>query len=112
MSTEALGAVSAALSSIAEPSLAPLQGAMHAGGAGASGTTGAGFSSMVTQGLQQVNGQLLASQTDLQQLSVGNVQNLHQVMIRLEESRLAFQLTMQMRNRLLESYQDVMRMQV
>ena len=69
MSTEALGAVSAALSSIAEPSLAPLQGAMHAGGAGASGTTGAGFSSMVTQGLQQVNGQLLASQTDLQQLS-------------------------------------------
>lgn len=67
---------------------------------------------MVTQGLQQVNGQLLASQTDLQQLSVGNVQNLHQVMIRLEESRLAFQLTMQVRNRLLESYQDVMRMQV
>jgi flagellar hook-basal body complex protein FliE len=112
MSTEALGAVSAALSSIAEPSLSPLQGAMHAGGAGASGTTGAGFSSMVTQGLQQVNGQLLASQTDLQQLSVGNVQNLHQVMIRLEESRLAFQLTMQVRNRLLESYQDVMRMQV
>lgn len=112
MSTEALGAVSAALSSIAEPSLVPLQGAMHAGGAGASGTTGAGFSSMVTQGLQQVNGQLLASQTDLQQLSVGNVQNLHQVMIRLEESRLAFQLTMQVRNRLLESYQDVMRMQV
>lgn len=112
MSTEALGAVSAALSSIAEPSLAPLQGAMHARGAGASGTTGAGFSSMVTQGLQQVNGQLLASQTDLQQLSVGNVQNLHQVMIRLEESRLAFQLTMQVRNRLLESYQDVMRMQV
>ena len=50
MSTEALGAASAALSSIAEPSLAPLQGAMHAGGAGASGTTGAGFSSMVTQG--------------------------------------------------------------
>jgi flagellar hook-basal body complex protein FliE len=43
---------------------------------------------------------------------VGNVQNLHQVMIRLEESRLAFQLTMQVRNRLLESYQDVMRMQV
>lgn len=112
MSTEALGAVSAALSSIAEPSLAPLQGAMHAGAPGASGTTGAGFSSMVTQGLQQVNGQLLASQADLQQLSVGNVQNLHQVMIRLEESRLAFQLTMQVRNRLLESYQDVMRMQV
>lgn len=109
MSTEALSAVSAALSSMAEPSLAPLHNGTHTGAAGASG---AGFSSLVAQGLQQVNGQLLASQADLQQLSVGNVQNLHQVMIRLEESRLAFQLTMQVRNRLLESYQDVMRMQV
>jgi flagellar hook-basal body complex protein FliE len=89
-----------------------LQGAAHAAAAGASGASGPGFSNMVTQGLEQVNGQLLASQADLQQLSVGNVQNLHQVMIRLEESRLAFQLTMQVRNRLLESYQDVMRMQV
>jgi flagellar hook-basal body complex protein FliE len=112
MSTEALGAVSAAISSMVEPSLAPLQGAAHAAAAGASGASGPGFSNMVTQGLEQVNGQLLASQADLQQLSVGNVQNLHQVMIRLEESRLAFQLTMQVRNRLLESYQDVMRMQV
>lgn len=106
MSTEALAAVSTALS---EPSLAPLQRAAQAG---AAGPAGASFSGMVTQGLEQVNGQLLASQADLQQLSVGNVQNLHQVMIRLEESRLAFQLTMQVRNRLLESYQDVMRMQV
>lgn len=109
MSAEVLSAVSAAASTMVEPSLAPLHRAAQAGAAGVSG---AGFSSMVSQGLQQVNGQLLASQADLQQLSVGNVQNLHQVMIRLEESRLAFQLTMQVRNRLLESYQDVMRMQV
>jgi flagellar hook-basal body complex protein FliE len=77
------------------------------------GAQGAGsFGAMVTQGLQQVNGQLLATQGDLQALAVGDVQNLHQVMIRMEESRIAFQLMMQVRNRLLEAYQDVMKMQI
>ncbi|MRT00159.1 flagellar hook-basal body complex protein FliE [Ralstonia pickettii] len=70
------------------------------------------FGDMVNQGLTGVNQQLLGSQTDLQQLAVGDVQNLHQVMIRLEESRLSFQLLLQVRNRLLEAYQDVMKMQV
>ncbi len=72
----------------------------------------AGFGDLVTQGLGHVNQRLLADQADLQQLSVGSVQNLHEVMIRLEESRLSFQLLMQVRNRVLEAYQDVMKMQV
>lgn len=70
------------------------------------------FSSMVSQGLEQVNQQLLTSEADLQTLASGNVQNLHQIMIRMEESRLSFQLLLQVRNRLLESYQDIMKMQI
>ncbi|MFZ6721397.1 flagellar hook-basal body complex protein FliE [Undibacterium sp. Ji49W] len=70
------------------------------------------FSNMVSQGLQQVNEQLQTSQMDLQALATGDVQNLHQVMIRMEESRLSFQLLLQVRNRLLESYQDIMKMQI
>jgi flagellar hook-basal body complex protein FliE len=70
------------------------------------------FGQLIGQGLDGVNQQLLASQTDLQQLATGNAQNLHQIMIRLEESRLSFQLLMQVRNRVLEAYQDVMKMQV
>jgi flagellar hook-basal body complex protein FliE len=71
-----------------------------------------GFGGMVSEALGQVNQKLLASQTDLQQLAVGNVQNLHQVMIRLEESQLSFQLLLQVRNRVLEAYQDILKMQV
>lgn len=78
----------------------------------ASAPVSGNFGNMVTQGLESVNQQLQASQVDLQQLAVGNVENLHQIMIRMEESRLSFQLMMQVRNRLLEAYQDVMRMQV
>lgn len=76
------------------------------------GTQGAGFSEMVTQGLDQVNGALLDSQVDMQRLAAGDVGNLHQVMLKMEQSRLSFQLMMQVRNRLLESYQEMMRMQV
>ncbi|MBC3911127.1 flagellar hook-basal body complex protein FliE [Undibacterium umbellatum] len=70
------------------------------------------FGNMVSQGLAQVNEQLQTSQADLQALATGEVQNLHQVMIRMEESRLSFQLMLQVRNRLLESYQDIMKMQI
>ncbi len=71
-----------------------------------------GFADMVTRGISEVNQQLLVSQTGLQRLATGETQNLHQVMIQLEESRTSFQLMMQVRNRLLEAYQDVMKMQI
>jgi flagellar hook-basal body complex protein FliE len=76
------------------------------------GVSGTSFGELVTQGLGQLNQQMLSSQTDLQNLALGNVQNLHQLMISLEENRLNFQLMLQVRNRLLESYQEIMRMQV
>lgn len=70
------------------------------------------FSQLVAGGLRAVNEQLLAGQSDLQKLALGDVQNLHEVMVKLEESRISFQLLMQVRNRALEAYQDVMRMQI
>jgi flagellar hook-basal body complex protein FliE len=68
-----------------------------------------GFGTWVTQGLERINGELRTNEADLRSLAAGDVDNLHQVMIRLEESRLSFMLMMQVRNRLLESYQEVMR---
>lgn len=93
----------------AQPALAPVA-SVSAVAAGAMGTTS--FSHMVSNGLQQVSTQIQTSQADLQSLATGNVENLHQVMLRLEESRMSFQLMLQVRNRLLESYQELMRMQV
>ncbi|CBJ37724.1 Flagellar hook-basal body complex protein fliE [Ralstonia solanacearum CMR15] len=85
---------------------------LQASPAAAAPVAGMGFGDLVSQGLEGVNQQLLVSQKDLQQLATGNAESLHQVMIRLEESRLSFQLLLQVRNRLLEAYQDVMKMQV
>ncbi|WP_005034702.1 flagellar hook-basal body complex protein FliE [Holophaga foetida] len=71
-----------------------------------------GFGDIVSRGLDAINKDLMVSQTDLQKLATGDVENLHQVMIRLEETRLSFQLFLQVRNRLLEAYQDIMKMQI
>lgn len=77
-----------------------------------SAVAGVPFGDLVGQGLQQVDAALKASQADLQKLAVGEAPSLHEVMVRLEESRISFQLMLQVRNRLLEAYQDVMRMPV
>jgi flagellar hook-basal body complex protein FliE len=73
---------------------------------------GQGFGTLFSNGVEKVNQGLLANQTELQALAVGDRVGLHQVMIRMEESRLNFQLMMQVRGRLLDAYQDVMKMQV
>lgn len=61
--------------------------------------------------VQSVNTQLLASEKGLQELASGSAVSVHEVMMRAEEARLSFQVLVQVRNRVLEAYQEVMRMQ-
>ena len=75
-------------------------------------TPAVSFSTLVSDGLRGVSERLHASEADLQRLAAGQADDLHRVMIGLEESRLSLQLLLQVRNRLLESYQDVVRMQL
>jgi flagellar hook-basal body complex protein FliE len=70
------------------------------------------FGQLVSDGLGKVNESLLAAQAGMQGLAAGTAPDLHRVMIQMEESQLSFQLMLQVRNRLLEAYQDVMKMQV
>ena len=70
------------------------------------------FGDWLVKRFDQVNGKLVDAEHQVQRLAVGDVENLHQVMISMEEAKLDFQLAMQIRNKLLEAYQDVIRMQV
>ena len=99
MNVDAIGAIAAPQLALAQPPEA-------------AASAGAGFADLVSQGLDAVNHRLMAGQTDLQSLALGDAQDLHRVMIGMEQARLDFQLLMQVRSRLLEAYQDVMRMQV
>ncbi|WP_137939833.1 flagellar hook-basal body complex protein FliE [Chitinivorax sp. B] len=62
--------------------------------------------------VQQVSQQIAVADQGLQKLAMGDASNLHHVMLQLEEAKLSVQLFVQVRNRMLEAYQDVMRMQM
>jgi flagellar hook-basal body complex protein FliE len=72
----------------------------------------ADFAHWMTEQIQDVNSKIIDAQTGLRQLATGETGNLHQVMLQIEEAKLAFQLTTQIRNKVLEGYQDIMRMQI
>jgi flagellar hook-basal body complex protein FliE len=70
------------------------------------------FGAWFSEQLGEVNGKLKHADAELQRLAAGDVESLHRVMIDLEEARLSFQLLMQVRNRALEAYQEIIRMQI
>ncbi|PHV12876.1 flagellar hook-basal body complex protein FliE [Chitinimonas sp. BJB300] len=70
------------------------------------------FTAWFDNQMTTVNQQLAVADQGMQKLAMGDASNLHQVMIQMEEAKLSVQLVLQVRNRLLEAYQDVMRMQM
>lgn len=76
------------------------------------GRVAPGFGQWFAGEVQALNQQMLTADRGIQQVAVGGAVNVHDVMIQLEQARLAFQLAIQVRSKVLEAYQDVMRMQV
>jgi flagellar hook-basal body complex protein FliE len=74
--------------------------------------TGNDFASWLQSNLQEVNQQLLAGDAKLQELATGETSNLHEVMLTLNDARMSFELILAVRNKALEAYQELMRMQI
>jgi len=58
------------------------------------------------------NDKLVTAETNLRDLATGKEGNIHHVMLSLEDARLSLQLLTQVRNKVLEAYQDLLRMQI
>lgn len=88
---------------------ARLYGALVAPGADAARTS---FAETLRGALGEVD--RLQGQRDetVRATVAGQVNDAHDVMVAVEESQLAFELLLEVRNRLLESYQEIMRLQV
>ncbi len=71
-----------------------------------------GFSETLKGLIDQVNELQKNSGVQIQEFVAGRQGNLHEVMAAIEEAQLGFQLMVEVRNKLLESYQELMRMQV
>ena len=79
---------------------------------GATSATAAGFADVFEQQLNKVNTDLSLAETSLQKLAAGEQIELHDVMIALETARIGVQTMVQVRNRMVEAYRDLMRMQI
>lgn len=70
------------------------------------------FDGLLGRLVQDVNAKQIESATTVREMMAGGDVSLHQAMIAMEEANVSFQLMVEVRNKLLESYQEIMRMQL
>jgi flagellar hook-basal body complex protein FliE len=78
---------------------------------GHAGTTGTEFGRIFEREISQVDSDIRAAETSMRDYASGKPVELHELMIQLERARLSVQVFVQVRNKIVESYQDLMRMQ-
>lgn len=79
---------------------------------GGSSLPDTGFSKMLDESIQQVNQDQLEANAAVKDLVAGRTKNIHEALLALEKADLSMKLMMQVRNKALEAYKEVMRMQV
>lgn len=70
------------------------------------------FGNMLARSLNDVNQLKLEADEAVANLTAGKQKDIHATMIALEKADVAFQLLMQVRNKIISAYETVMRMQV
>ena len=70
------------------------------------------FTSILKDALNEVDQAQKTSDEQISKFVSGDVQDVHTAMIALQKAQLSFQMMMQVRNKLVEAYHAVMRMQV
>ena len=72
----------------------------------------ANFADWLGDQISSTEAKISEAEAQVQSLALGEAENLHQVMIALSRAQTSFELTVQVRNRILESIQELMRMNV
>jgi len=73
---------------------------------------GTDFATLLGDGLTRVDHSLQAADTQLRSLAAGENIAIHDVMISMEQARLDLMLMAEVRNRMIEAYQELTRMQL
>jgi flagellar hook-basal body complex protein FliE len=73
---------------------------------------GVSFEEKLGQALDKVNALQIESSELNTELASGKLEYLHQAMVMAEKAGLAFDFTLQLRNKVLEAYQEIMRTQI
>ncbi len=76
------------------------------------GQDGGGFADTMSAALKEVSNLQNRADDMAVKLSLGQNVDIHEAVLATEEAQIAFNYTMQIRNKLIEAYQEVMRMPV
>lgn len=71
-----------------------------------------GFGAVLKESMDEVNKLQLDADKSIEDLATGRNKNIHETMIAVSKADLAFRMTMQVRNKVMDAYQEVMRMSV
>ncbi len=84
------------------------------GQAGAAGVQGGGssFADILKNSLEQVNEHQLQADQAIGEMVAGRNKNIHETMLAVERADSSLKLMMQVRNKVLDAYREIMRMQV
>lgn len=74
--------------------------------------TKSSFERLLTDFVNQVNEKQQVADSTVKDLLSGKEVSLHQAVIAMEEANVAFSLMVEVRNKLIEAYQELMRMQI
>jgi len=88
------------LNSLATPPAAPARTAVG------------GFAEALNKAVVEIGQTQAEADLAVERLQTGESKNLHEVMIAMEKADISLRLAVQMRNKVLEAYQEIMRMQV
>lgn len=70
------------------------------------------FGEVLGESIAEVNKLQMEADRAVENLASGKSKNIHETMIAISKADLAFRMTMQIRNKVIEAYQEVMRMTV
>jgi flagellar hook-basal body complex protein FliE len=70
------------------------------------------FGEMFEKLVSEVNNSQISGDTAIENLQTGKARHLHEVMLAVEEADLSLRMLVQMRNKALTAYEEIMRMQI
>ncbi|MGQ3685454.1 MAG: flagellar hook-basal body complex protein FliE [Candidatus Loosdrechtia sp.] len=72
----------------------------------------AGFKETISKYVNEVNDLQLKAGESIENFAAGKVENLHEVMIAMSKAEVSFKFMMETRNKLVDAYNEIMKMQV
>ena len=71
-----------------------------------------GFGDLLARTIEETNQKQLAGDVASDRLQIGDAKHLHEAMIAIEQADISLRMLVQMRNKVQQAYEEIMRMQI